>query len=307
MADAVMSPCSGDTRIAVRTTPGEPGVCVAVRAPAKLNISLSVGLRRPDGYHSLRSLMVPLSLADELEISPGGRGVELSVQGPRAGQTPAGPENLVVRAGEALARRTGRAIGVRVRLTKRIPVGGGLAGGSADAAATLLGLNAAFELGLPLDELSAVAAELGSDVPFCLYGRPAWVEGRGELIAPFDGRLPELWAVLIFPPVSVSTAAVYAKLDALRAAGEPVDGPRTRVGGLELFNDLHKAALAVEPSLARVCEQVGQASGDPTVLVAGSGATLFALFDKKDHATEWERRIGARLKCSAMTTAVWCG
>lgn len=223
------------------------------RAHAKLTRSLEVVGRRPDGYHLLRSEMVSLELADELEIGEGdGLEVldEIDWLGPVLGSppppVPAGPENLVARA-LRLAGRT-----AKVRLRKRIPAGAGLGGGSSDAAAVLRWAG----LGDP-----ALAARLGADVPFCLAGGRAAVAGIGEVLTPLP--FEEATYLLCTPALPVSTAQVYEAFDEL---GPPGPGSGR--------NDLEPAALAVEPRLARWRDLLAEIAGRPARL-AGSGSTWF--------------------------------
>jgi len=222
---------------------------VVVAAPAKLTLSLRVIGVRPDGYHLIDAEMVSLDLADTLEFAPGD---SLEVVPPGRGTVglpvPDGDDNLVRRALVSVGRRAA------VRLVKRIPVGGGLGGGSADAAAVLRWAGCAD---------LAVAAALGADVPFCLVGGRARVTGIGETITalPFEpvGGRPY---TLVTPPFGVSSAAVYRRWDAL-------DGPKG-----DGVNDLEPAALAVAPELAKWRDRLGDATGQ-TPALAGSGSTWF--------------------------------
>jgi 4-diphosphocytidyl-2-C-methyl-D-erythritol kinase len=225
-----------------------------VLAPAKLTRSLRVTGRRPDGYHLIAAEMVALDFADELEFSAGdGLEVVDAVHWVGAGGADSVPfdvpieENLVVRALELVGRRA------HVRLVKRIPPGAGLGGGSADAAAVLRWAG--------IEDL-ALAARLGADVPFCLAGGRAMVQGVGEVVDSLDPV--EVTVVLLTPSFGVSTAAVYAAFDEV---GAPPPGSST--------NDLEKAALAVEPRLARFRDLLGEVSRWQPSL-AGSGATWFA-------------------------------
>jgi 4-diphosphocytidyl-2-C-methyl-D-erythritol kinase len=217
-------------------------------APAKLTLSITVTGVRADGYHELDAEMVTLSLADELVLEDGGSGLQVDPadnagRGVRALGDPA--QNLVVRALEVVQRQAA------VRVTKRIPVGAGLGGGSADAAAVLRWAGCRD---------LAVAARLGSDVPFCVVGGRARVSGAGEVVDPLPHRDREY--LLLLPPFGVSTAAVYRAWD---DAPSPSDhGP----------NALTPAALAVEPRLARWRDALGDLTGAEPVL-AGSGSTWF--------------------------------
>jgi 4-diphosphocytidyl-2-C-methyl-D-erythritol kinase len=198
-----------------------------------------------------------------------------------------GPDNLVRRAAELLRQRTGHVGGARVRLHKRIPLAAGLAGGSSDAAATLLGLNALWRLGLTRAELAALGAELGSDVPFFFASPAAWCTGRGEVVSPLRLRPDRpLWLVLACPPAGLSTAAVFA---ALTLPAAPVDGRAlcdsvergdTDAVGQRLHNRLQPVAERLCPAIAEVAAILGRrgsGSGAAGHLMSGSGTTLFAL------------------------------
>ena len=225
---------------------------VRVLAPAKLTVSLKVIGVRPDGYHELRSEMVTLDLADELEFDEGGTGLTVEATPGSGGGDLGSSENLVVRA----MRETGRI--AAVHLTKRIPVGGGLGGGSADAAAVLRWAGCADLL---------VALRLGADVPFCLVGGRALVEGIGDRVTalPYERRT----FLLLVPPFGVDTASVYRAWDE-----SPVSGRRAGGGGGPGANDLTAAAMAVEPRLSAWRDALGELTGtEPTI--AGSGSTWF--------------------------------
>src|SRR5262249_47160138 len=229
---------------------------LTVRAPAKVNLFLEVLGKRPDGYHDLATLMVAVSLFDTLEFKEdSAKAISLDVldspaEEPGGEDRPllsTGPDNLVWRAAELLQHRTGHPGGCRIRLTKRIPLAAGLAGGSSDAAATLVGLNRLWCLGLSSDELKALGAELGSDVPFFLGPPAPWWTGRGEIVMPLTPAKP-LWLVLVCPPVGLSTAAVFR---ALTVPECPTDGTRLKEAlesgdldavGRGLFNRLQPVA-----------------------------------------------------------------
>lgn len=216
---------------------------VRVEAPAKLTRTLRITGVRDDGYHLIDAEMVTLDLADELEIDPAGRG--LSASGPFAGGMPLGDDNLVARA----LRLVGRS--AAVHLVKRIPHGGGLGGGSADAAAVLRWAG--------YDDLVG-ASRLGADIPFCLRGGRARVRGIGEIVDPLPPVALDL--TLVVPPLAVSTPAAYRAWDDL--GGPCADGP----------NDLEPAAIAVVPALAAWRDRIAEIAGCAPVL-AGSGATWF--------------------------------
>jgi 4-diphosphocytidyl-2-C-methyl-D-erythritol kinase len=227
---------------------------IRIAAPAKLTWSLTVLGTRADGYHDLRAEMVTLDLADELVIDPSRDGLVVSA-GPacRAEGLSLGDDNLVRRALALVDRRA------YVEIVKQIPLGGGLGGGSADAGAILR-----WAGGVP----SAEAGRLGSDVPFCMRGGRAMVEGIGEQVRPLP--FVERTVTLLIPPFGVETAAAYAALDALRGSGR---GHHDR-------NDLTEAAFAVEPRLRSWWDAFAQTSGREPVL-AGSGSTMFVEGDSE--------------------------
>ena len=262
---------------------------LVVRAPAKVNLHLEVLGKRPDGYHELATLMVAVSLYDTLEFKEDrskALGLDL-VPGPEGPadegrpRLPTGPDNLVCRAAEVLRRRTGCERGARVRLHKRIPLAAGLAGGSSDAAATLLGLNRLWRLGLGRDELAGLGAEVGSDVAFFLAADAAWCTGRGEVVEPLKPGGP-LWFVLACPPAGLLTAAVFREV---RVPDEPADGGPLRAAlergdveeiGRRLHNRLQPAAERLCPEVAGLDALIGSL-GPAGHKMSGSGTAVFAL------------------------------
>jgi 4-diphosphocytidyl-2-C-methyl-D-erythritol kinase len=282
---------------------------VTVRVPAKVNLQLSVGPRRDDGYHDLVTVFHAVSLFDEVTVRPADR-TSVRVTGQDAAAVPLGRENLAARAARALAASAGRKAksSVRIEIRKRIPVAAGLAGGSADAAAALVACNELWRTGLSSSELRDVAAGLGSDVPFALLGGTAIGQGRGELLTAALVTGTYHW-VLAFASGGLSTPDVYAACDRLRAArtpgvpagaaattgpaaAAPVTGPAPQapdpalstelmvalrsgdpaaVGPL-LCNDLEAAALSLRPDL-RLTLAEGRELGALGAVVSGSGPT----------------------------------
>ena len=277
-------------------------------APAKLNLTLAVIGRRPDGFHALHSVMVPLIIGDRLSLSVAGTGPDtLHVEGYDPGP-PAG--NLVLRA-IAAARETLAASGtatpsLAVRLDKRIPVAAGLGGGSSDAAAALDGALEAWGAELEPDRRAAIAASLGSDVPFFLVGGPALVEGRGEHVTPLRGPIGEpVGVLLVTPDVAVATRDVFTafaaggrasppaasatRLTSAHLASELRAGLRghdlaARAGVLASANDLAAAAAVVAPGLTSFRRALTRVLGRPVGL-SGSGPTLWAVYPSADAAT----------------------
>lgn len=263
---------------------------------AKLTLSLRVLGRRADGYHELDALTVSVSEPhDELTVVfvDNGGGVDLELSGPAATGVTAGPDNLAVRAARALLAQATDELGVRgvkIALRKQIPAGAGLGGGSADAAAVLLALDRLLELGLPTDELAALGATLGSDVPFCVSGGAAHMRGTGERVEATS--VPALHVLVAVPPFAIATPAVYQAWDEL-------DGPTsTRVvqgpAGLgPLANDLEPAAERVEPRLGEFREQLERAAGASAIL-AGSGSACAVLYEDAATAVAARDRVVAR-------------
>jgi len=240
---------------------------LTARAPAKINRELRVGRIRPDGFHEIRSRMTSISLADTLTVDDAD-GLELTCDAP---DVPAGNENIVVRAAELLARRAGIAPHARIHLEKRVPMGGGLGGGSGDAAVALRLLARLWKVGEDPSDLLDLAAALGSDVPFFLTGGEANVTGRGEVVTPVEDSAPSDLLLLV-PPFSISTAAVY------RTHGGRSDLPeRLEIEGAdhEKFlgpNDLASAVLRMEPRMEAYVESAARITRDH--LISGSGATI---------------------------------
>jgi 4-diphosphocytidyl-2-C-methyl-D-erythritol kinase len=256
---------------------------VTVRVPAKVNLQLSVGPRRDDGYHDLMTVFHSVSLFDEVTVRPADR-ASVRVTGQDASQVPTGRTNLAARAARALAAAVKRRqSGVQIEIRKRIPIAAGLAGGSADAAATLVACNELWQAGLTQAELSEIAAGLGSDVPFALLGGTAIGQGRGERLTAALAAGTYHW-VLAFATGGLSTPDVYAACDRLRDA-TPVAPPELSTGlmaalrsgdpaavGLQLSNDLQPAAVSLRPDLRRALA-AGEESGALGAIVSGSGPT----------------------------------
>ena len=262
---------------------------LALKAYAKLNLTLEISGRRPDGYHLLKSLVVAVDWADEVHLEPISR-KRIELRCVPDLHIPHG-ENLVYRAAELLWKRFSPGVGVRIVLLKDIPMGAGLGGGSSDAAAALAGLNELWGLGLDGEELVGLARELGADVPFFLGESPAWMEGIGDILRPADEEVPPAFLVLV-PPFPCPTPEVYRLYDEL---AERNPGPSGKYP-----NDLWPAALKLRPELSRYLEAL-QGLGEIGVGMTGSGSALFAAFDGED-AAEWamdellERGVEGRLK-----------
>jgi len=283
-----------------------------VPAYAKINLTLAVLGKREDGYHDLSSVLQTISLHDTLRLTPNRSGrITVHADSPELNT----PHNLALRAAETVREVAGDdALGAEIELLKAIPSPGGLGGGSSDAASVLLALDALWETRLSHERLTALAATLGSDVPYFLSGGTALIAGRGERVAELPDAQP-LWLVLARPPVSVSTAAVYRALspseyvsaDDSRAIaqaikqGEPLPLDR-------LSNSLEAPVLRDYPHIAAARDAL-LASGAPLVRMSGSGPTLYAPFGALDDASRvyaeaqsrglecWLRHFVSRATC----------
>lgn len=271
---------------------------VSLRAPAKVNLSLVVLGARPDGYHDLHSVMATVSLYDDLRLALSEQpGIAFHTSGLGV---PSGRDNLVVRAAEAMARRAGVEPALRIDLHKRIPPGGGLGGGSSDAAACLWGLNQLWQLGYSRPELASLAAELGSDVAFFLYGPVALCTGRGEIVKPLAQRCGR-HVLLVMPAVQVSTALVYKHFQYKRGQADDLLRQvryflrRGDLDGLAAqgINNLSRPCLNLFPSLDDL--RVGlEELGVAPVQISGSGASLFATSCSLNQVKHWAQLVQDR-------------
>ncbi len=257
-----------------------------VVAPAKVNLFLRVTGKRADGYHLLDSLMVPVSLSDELdiEVRSSGSGIVVVCDDPTV---PGGKTNLAYRAAALLLQETGIKAEVIIHLHKMIPAGSGLGGGSSDAAAVLKGLNDLLALGLRQEELLALGARLGADVPFFISCRPARMGGVGEIVTPIEG-LPALWLVVIVPTFAISTAWAYARFDDLPSIESPLPVIEPFLRGHWplhdlLVNDLERAVLPHYSAIAHLKEELRHL-GAGGAAMSGSGSAVFGMFRTEEEA-----------------------
>ncbi|MGW2922711.1 4-(cytidine 5'-diphospho)-2-C-methyl-D-erythritol kinase [Streptomyces angustmyceticus] len=267
---------------------------VTVRVPAKVNVQLAVGAARADGFHDLANVFLAVGLYDEVTATPADT-LRITAEGHDVDQIPLDRTNLAARAAELLAARHGIEPHVHLHITKDIPVAGGMAGGSADAAGALLACDALWSTGATREELLSLCAELGSDVPFSLVGGAALGRGRGELLTPLPVGGTFHW-VFAVADGGLSTPAVYREFDRL-TAGTNVPEPEATpelLSALEsgdpialaatLANDLQPAALSLRPSLTATLE-AGTTAGALAALVSGSGPTT-AFLAKDPEAAE---------------------
>lgn len=265
---------------------------VRVRAPGKINLSLTVGRPRPDGYHPLATVFQAVSLVEEVTATAA-EGFALTVEGLHAERVPTDGSNLALRAARRLAEHVGIADGVHLHVRKGVPVAGGMAGGSADAAAALLACDTLWRTGLGRAELGELAATLGADVPFALLGHTAVGRGRGDLLTPALSRGEYHWA-LALQDRGLSTPEVFRAFDELlggvdvepvadRALLQALGSGDAEAVGAALSNDLQVAALELAPSLAETLA-VAEDAGALGVVVSGSGPTVAALARSRQHA-----------------------
>ena len=270
-----------------------------IRAPAKINLRLKVVGQRADGYHLLDTIMVPVSLYDEIEIhklriaptqeKTADELIKITCDDPAV---PAGEENLAYRAAQLILKNRRGVPAVHIHIRKRIPLGAGLGGASTDAAATLVGLNRLFKLRLSFPKLEKISLSLGADVPFFIRARPARARGIGERLSPL-GELPRIWSVIIYPGFPVSTAWVYGNLAKLTKpiANTSIATSLKSFDQLSslLENDLESVTLDRYPEIGLLKQKLLR-EGAPRVLMSGSGSSVFGVFASKQAAlTAFER------------------
>ena len=271
---------------------------VTVRVPAKVNLQLSVGPKEEDGYHGLVTVFQAISIYDDVTItkSDPGNGITISVIGDHTHGVPADSTNLAVKAAELIASEYDIDMDIHIEIKKLIPVAGGMAGGSADAAAVIVGLDSLFKLGMSREETHEFGSKLGSDVPFMINGGTAIGQGRGDQLTAALSRGTYHW-VLALSTVGLSTPAVYTECDRLRAGSEIV-APQTsdqlmqallaadsKAVGAALHNDLQMAACSLRPALDLVLE-VGRDYGALGAIVSGSGPTVAFLVNDEEQGLD---------------------
>ncbi len=268
---------------------------VSVRVPGKINLQLSVGPLQRDGYHELATVFHSVSLFDELTISETDTdGIEIAAIGKST--IPIGGENLAYKAAELMCNKFDIETGLLIKIKKEIPIAGGMAGGSANAGATIVGIDSLFSLGLKRDEMERIGSEIGADVPFTISGGTAIGTGRGDQVTPVLSRGSYNW-VLALSTSGLSTPAVYKECDRLRE-GLDISKPHVsdsllqalthgdaKALGKALSNDLQAAACSLKPAL-RLILDVGIDYGALGGIVSGSGPTVAFLAESEDHALD---------------------
>jgi len=273
-------------------------VSVTVRVPAKVNLQLAVGPREADGYHNLVSVFQAISIYDDVTISKTapGSGITIAITGDHTHGVPSDATNLAVKAAQLIADEYDFAVDIHIEVSKSIPVAGGMAGGSADAAAVIVGLNELFDLEMSREEMLEFGSQLGSDVPFMITGGTAIGQGRGDQLTAALSRGTYHW-VLALSTVGLSTPAVYQECDRLRA-GLDIAAPQTsdalmqslltadpKAVGLALQNDLQSAACSLRPALTLVLD-VGEEYGSLGAIVSGSGPTVAFLVGDEEQGLD---------------------
>ncbi|GFG74877.1 4-(cytidine 5'-diphospho)-2-C-methyl-D-erythritol kinase [Mycobacterium botniense] len=289
-----------------------PTGSVTVRVPGKVNLYLAVGDRRDDGYHELTTVFHAVSLFDEVTVRNSDL-LTLDVCGEGVDEVPTDERNLAWQAAQLMGDHVGRAPDVSITIDKAIPVAGGMGGGSADAAAVLVAMNTLWELGVPRRDLHALAARLGSDVPFALHGGTAMGTGRGEELATVLARSTFHW-VLALAERGLSTPAVFDELDRLRRIGSPprLGEPGPVLAALAagdprqlaplLGNDLQAAAVSLDPGLRHVL-RAGMEAGALAGIVSGSGPTCAFLCVSASSAVDIGTQLSGAGVCRTVRVA----
>jgi 4-diphosphocytidyl-2-C-methyl-D-erythritol kinase len=283
--------------------------------PAKVNLQLSVGPLGSDGFHEVTTVFQAISLFDDVTVAtaPDGDGIKISISGQTSSGVPADNSNLAVKAAELMIKNYDLPTDLIIKLKKEIPVAGGMAGGSADAAGVIVGLDSLFELGLSRDEMEVVGSKIGSDVPFSICGGVAIGTGRGDQITPALAKGNYNW-VLALSGQGLSTPSVYQECDRLRE-GLSISSPAVseqlmqalRAGdakalGKALTNELQPAACSLRPALRLVLD-VGVDYGALGGIVSGSGPTVAFLVSDDDHAMDLTVALSASGVVSSVVRA----
>ena len=289
---------------------------VVARVPAKVNLQLSVGPLGSDGFHEVTTVFQAISLFDDVTVAtaPDGDGIKISISGETSSGVPADSSNLAVKAAELMIKNYDLPADLIIKLKKEIPVAGGMAGGSADAAGVIVGLDSLFELGLSRDEMEIVGSKIGSDVPFSICGGVAIGTGRGDQITPALSKGSYNW-VLALSGQGLSTPSVYQECDRLRE-GLSISAPLVseslmqalRAGdakalGKALTNELQPAACSLRPALRLVLD-VGIDYGALGGIVSGSGPTVAFLVSDDEHAMDLTVALSASGVVSSVVRAI---
>lgn len=259
-----------------------------LKAHAKINLSLQVIGLREDGFHEIDSIMQSVSLFDNLTLSRQTAGITVKTSDLRI---PSDERNIAYKAARVFLDKTGVEQGVKIEIEKNIPIAAGLAGGSADAAAVLVGLNQMFGTGLTGSDLINLAASVGSDVPFCIEGGTARCRGRGEIVEKLDiPEIGKLIFIIVKPEVSISTKWAYENFDRVFIAEKRLAGTHQQMTGITLYNDLEKVVLPQYPEVEKIKKRLIHL-GCPQALMSGSGSAVFGLADNELKAQTIYREV----------------
>ena len=280
------------------------------KAYAKINIGLDVLRRREDGYHEVRMIMQTVDICDDLTFERTAQS-GIMIRTDRE-DLPVDDNNLIYKAADLLFREKGVTEGVKITLTKRIPIAAGMAGGSSDAAATMRGLNELFEMGYSVKELHELGVKLGAVIPYCLVGGTMLSEGIGEILTPLPAP-PDCFLVVAKPDINVSTAFVYGNLHADRLAYHPdIDGmiEALRTGSLNgitdrLGNVLETVTVKEYPVIEELKELL-RSMGAENALMSGSGPTVFGIFKKREAAEAAARAIEDQRLAGQIFVTTFC-
>ncbi len=280
---------------------------IVLKCPAKINLFLKVVSKREDGFHNLETVMQTIDLCDELSIERVGEGIEFDCD---SDEVPAGEGNISYKAAKLFLEKSGLRGGMKIKLVKNIPVAAGLGGGSSDAAGVFLGLNRLFGNPFLQSDLVDMASELGSDVPFFLYGGTALCRGKGEIVEPLPDA-PLFWVVLVNPGIKVSTASIYNKLNLSLTRPQSAGKMLTSVKNCHfdeilasLYNQLEEEVLKEVTSLQNLKSEMEEVS-KVKFMVSGSGSTLFAICKSEASGKDVFDRLTAKFRsrlCLALTT-----
>lgn len=276
---------------------------VEEKAYAKINLVLNIGDLRPDGYHDIQTIMQSLELHDDVTVEQtGGTGITVTAS---VDTIPTDESNLAVKAVKAFAAKTGvPADGLSIRIEKRIPVAAGLGGGSSDAAATLRALNQIYETNLSLDELAEIGMEVGSDVPFCIHGGCAYVEGKGDMVVPTT-PLPQCIIVVGKPDLTVSTEKMYQRYDQVELPARADHTPEIMLGlrwenlkavAESVGNAFEQVLMKNERNTVDMMKEVMNQFGTLGTAMTGSGPAVFGIFDNELYARVAAETLRQRLK-----------
>jgi len=277
---------------------------LAFQAAAKINLYLDILGRRSDGYHEIESIVQSVRLYDKIILRLKGREIKIRCTHP---EVPLDEQNTCYRAAEILLTVLGMRQGLEIEIQKNIPIGSGLGGGSADAAATLIGMRKLFQIDIPFSDLSKLALQSGSDVPFCLLGGTALVRGKGEKIIPLP-LLKNGWFILVDPGISISTSWVYSRLQGkltkkrlnIKLIKELIKKEGMRgVSKFPLYNKLEEVVIERFPTLRDIKAKLIEA-GATGALMTGSGSTIFAVAEDEERVKSILGRLGRKVRVYAV-------